>query len=132
MSEILSVNTISYNSVISGSRKLYVPVQPFNVMYTQFDHVSGVAAKPDQQGISVSKAQILNSLINQLASMKAQKLEQAQSSFSADAANDAKQIDALISDFQSKLQTTMQVAEVTGYGLAGASPDVGVLFAIDV
>ena len=127
MVEVLSVNDYTYNSVVSGNGKLYVPVKPVNVIYTQFDHVSGVAAKPNQQGVSVSKAQILNSIINQLVTMKS---EQSLSGFS-NIQEDAPDIDALISDFKAQLQVKLQTAQETGYGLAGATPNLGVLFAID-
>ncbi len=127
MVEVLSVNDYTYNSVVSGNGKLYVPVKPVNVIYTQFDHVSGVAAKPNQQGVSVSKAQILNSIINQLVTMKS---EQNLNNF-GDIQEDAPDIDALISDFKAQLQVKLQTAQETGYGLAGATPNLGVLFAID-
>ncbi|MBQ0050686.1 MAG: hypothetical protein KBT11_01325, partial [Treponema sp.] len=59
----LNVNSYSYNAIASGgSGKLYVPVKPSNVIYSHFEHVAGVAAKPNQQGVSISKIQILNSL----------------------------------------------------------------------
>lgn len=125
MAEVLSVNKYNFNSVISGNEKLHVPVKPVNVIYTQFDHVSGVAARPGQHGITVTKAQILDSLIDQLVSMKAQKMEQR-----PQMPGDAERIDTLISDCQAKLQTSMQIAEATGYGLAGAAPQVGVVFGV--
>jgi len=122
-----SLPTVSYSSVASGNNdKLYVPVKPVNVVYTQFDHVAGVAAKPNQAGVTVSKVQILNSLIDQLVSMKAfPKVD------SDDLMLDDKKIDVLIDSFQNKLQTTIQTAQATGYGLAGATPDVGALFSLD-
>lgn len=127
MAAVMSVNDYSYNSIIFGSKKVYVPVKPLNVIYTQFDHVSGVEAKKGQQGVSVSKARILNTLINHLVSQKEQKgLEQ-----KPDVFGDSKKLDVLIAQYQDKLQATIQTAEAVGYGLAGASPDVGVLFSID-
>ena len=71
----ISLNANSYNYsglVSSGHGKLYVPVAQSNVIYAHFDHVTGVAAKPNQSGVSISKIQILNSLLNQLISMKNQ------------------------------------------------------------
>lgn len=123
----MSVNAYTYANVVSGTSKLYVPVKPAMVIYSQFDHVSGVAAKPNQQGIPVSKVRILNSLIDQLHSMKANpKVDVKQGEFTD------KQLDVLIDHFQSKLQTTIQVAQVTGYGLAGVAPQAGALFSLDV
>lgn len=126
-----SIQSVSYNSISSGMKngtdKVYVPVKPSNVVYTQFDYVSGVAAKPNQAGVTVSKVQILNSLIDQLVSMKAYpKIDS-----SKDFPLDDKRIDVLIDSFQTKLQTTIQTAQATGYGLAGATPEPGILFTVD-
>ena len=123
----LAVNSYSYNSVVSGGSKLYVPVKPAMVIYSQFDHVAGVAAKPNQQGIPVSKVQILNSIIDQLSSIKASPKLEVKNGEMTD-----KQLDVLIEHFQTKLQTTIQTAQATGYGLAGAAPQAGALFSIDV
>lgn len=120
------INAYTYNNVVSGAGKLYVPVKPALVIYSQFDHVSGIAAQPDQQGMPVSKVRILNSLIDQLHAMKASpKVDVQQGEFSD------KQLDVLIEHFQAKLQTTVQAAQTTGYGLAGAAPQTGTLFSLD-
>ena len=42
------------------------------------------------------------------------------------------QLDALIQSTQSKIQTNIQVAQATGYGLAGAAPEAGAVFSLDV
>ncbi len=127
MVDAISINPFSYNSVVSGSNKLYVPVNPALVIYSHFEHVSGIAAKPQQHGVSISKIQILNTLIDQLVSMKNKP--------SLDAKTreiDAEHIDALIDTYQAKIQTSVQMAQATGYGLAGVSPQAGVLFSLDV
>ena len=122
---INSINSYSISGVLAGSNKLYVPVKPAMVIYSQFDHVAGYAARPNQAGVSVSKVQILNSLIDQLATMKGTpKLDVKSQQLSE------KQIDGLIDTLQTKLQTTMQVAEATGYGLAGVAPEAGMLFSV--
>jgi len=125
----ISLNANSYNYsglVSSGQGKLYVPVSRSNVIYAHFDHVTGVAAKPNQQGVSISKIQILNSLLNQLISMK----NQPKINVSPENMDDS-QIDALIQTTQSKIHTNIQVAQATGYGLAGAAPQAGAVFSLD-
>ena len=63
----LNANNFNYAGVVSsGHGKLYVPVSQSNVIYAHFDHVTGVAAKPNQKGVSISKIQILNSLLMML------------------------------------------------------------------
>ena len=125
----LNANSFNYSGVVSngGHGKLYVPVAKSNVIYAHFDHVTGVAAKPNQKGVSISKIQILNSLLNQLISMK----KQPKPNIAPENMDDS-QLDALIQSTQSKIQTNIQVAQATGYGLAGAAPEAGAVFSLDV
>lgn len=124
----LNANNFNYSGIVSngGHGKLYVPVAQSNLIYAHFDHVTGVAAKPNQKGVSISKIQILNSLLNQLISMK----NQPKPNISPENMDDS-QLDALIQSTQSKIQTNIQVAEATGYGLAGATPQAGAVFSLD-
>lgn len=124
----VTLNAYSYTGIIAGgSNKLYVPVKPRNLIYSHFDHVSGVAAKPGQGGVSISKIQILNSLLTQLISMKGKpKLDVETEQM------DNKEIDALIKTTQGQIQTSVQMAQATGYGLAGAAPQSGAIFSLDV
>ena len=49
-------NAYSYSGAIGGAAgKLYVPVSRSALLYSHFDHVSGVAAGNGQQGVSISK-----------------------------------------------------------------------------
>ncbi len=125
----LNANNFNYSGIVSngGHGKLYVPVAQSNLIYAHFDHVTGVAAKPNQKGVSISKIQILNSLLNQLISMK----NQPKPNISPENMDDS-QLDALIQSTQSKIQTNIQVAQATGYGLAGAAPEAGAVFSLDV
>lgn len=130
----ISLNAYSYNGIVSGTgSKLYVPVSPASVIYAQFDHISGVAAASHQNGISVSKIQILNSLLNQLITMRAQSSSTSESeNLNIDSIqnNSSSHIDQLIKNYQRQIQETVETAQSTGYGLAGASPEAGVLFDI--
>ncbi len=125
-----SLNAYSYNGLISGgSSKLHVPVQPAAVLYAQFDHVSGFAARSNQNGVSISKIHILNSLLNQAISMRtAPKTESVPEVENLDDT----QIDALIQNYQQQIQNSIEMAQATGYGLAGAAPQTGALFSLDV
>ena len=42
------------------------------------------------------------------------------------------QLDALIKTTQTKIHTNVQIAQATGYGLAGAAPQAGAVFSLDV
>ena len=116
-------NVFSYSNLSSSGAagKLYVPVSRSALLYSHFDHVSGIAAGSGQQGISISKIRILNSLIDRLSAIK----NQPKDSYT-DISND--QADALINLYQKQIQQT--VAQKP-YVLAGAQPMAGALFAID-
>ena len=117
-----------YNYPISSSGasgKLYVPVNPAAVIYAQFDHISGIAASEGQQGVSISKIQILNTLIDSLTRIKNQPLAAAASNISSEEA------DALIKSYQQQIEQTVQAAKTTPFALTGARPEAGMLFSID-
>ena len=64
------VNTLSYvaaQQASAGSRS-FLPVPPSQYIYAQFEHVSGVPS--NEGGISVSKLQILDSLIDNIMKKK--------------------------------------------------------------
>ena len=122
MVDSISLNAYSYGGILSGnSGKLYVPVSPSSVIYSQFDHISGVASPSPERGVSVSKIQILNSLLNQLISMRNQPKMQ----FSDDGSLDSDQMESLIQNYQSQIQNEIEKARKIGYGLAGLQPETG-------
>ena len=105
MVDSISLNAYSYGGILSGnSGKLYVPVSPSSVIYSQFDHISGVASPSPERGVSVSKIQILNSLLNQLISMRNQPKMQ----FSDDGSLDSDQMESLIQNYQSQIQNEIE------------------------
>jgi len=119
-SSISNIGTFSYSSMASGSGKLYVPVSKSALIYSNFDHVSGVAAKSGQQGVSISKIRILNSLIERLSAIKNEPKDSIQ-----DISDD--QADVLIEAYQKQIQQ----AAATPYIINGAQPMAGALFQID-
>lgn len=121
-----TVNNISAYSVSSYSSgrvngKLYVPVNKNSLLYSHFDHVSGVVAKAGQQGVSIDKIKILNTLIDRLAAIKNEPKE-----LVTKISND--QADVLIKNYQKQIK---QVASQAPYLLPGAKPESGMIFAID-
>jgi hypothetical protein len=120
------LNAYSYQNVFQAgteSGKLFVPVQPSMVMHAQFDHISGVPATPGQGGVSVSKIQILNTLIDQLVSLKAEPV-------SAKTTQPVNDVGELIRAYQDKLQTTLKASASNRFLLPGATPQPGQLFSI--
>lgn len=120
-SSIGNYNAYSFSSLYCGGAagKLYVPVSKSALLYAHFDHVSGVAAKSGQNGVSISKIRILNSLIERLSAIK----NEPKSSFT-DMSDE--QAEAMIKTLQTQLKQAVQ----TPYLLAGAQPMPGDLFSI--
>ena len=70
-----NLNTIKYESLSSSNNagKLYVPVNKTALLYSHFEHVSGVAAGSGQNGVSINRLRILNSLIERVSALKNEK-----------------------------------------------------------
>lgn len=125
ISNITNLNPYSYHISSSGaSGKLFVPVKPSSVIYAQFDHISGIAARNGQHGVSVSKIQILNTLIENLSRIKSNPNMQKALRVSEE------QADALISNYQQQIAQAVQASQAT-FALSGARPNAGALFSID-
>ena len=129
MTNISNLSPYSYNGIASGgaSGKLYVPVNPANVIYAQFDHISGIAAKKGQHGVSITKIQILNTLIENLAKIKTQS---SSSEYQQMHLSD-EQVDVLIKNYQQQIKQAVTQAQSVQYTAAGINSLSGALFAID-
>ena len=119
-----SLNTAYSHISGSAGTKIYVPVSNASLLYSHFDHVQGVAARKGQNGVSISKIQILNTLIDHLSSMKAGTVKPSK-------ATSPEEIDALIKNYQTQISQTVKMAENSPYILAGNKPEAGVLFSLD-
>lgn len=121
-----NLNPYAFSFPRGGMGKLYVPVQPASVIYAQFDHVSGFAARRGENGVSLSKVQILNTLIGHLAAIKGN--DAPKPNVEVTALSD-KQIDAMIDNLQQQVKIAV-AAPAAQYALSGAQPQAGVLFSI--
>ena len=119
---IPGLSNFSYSSstLAAAAGKMYVPVSKSALLYSHFDHVSGVAAGNGQNGVSISKICILNSLIERISAIKNEPAKQVGENMSA------AQADQLIQNYQKQLQSALQ----TPYILSGAQPMAGDLFSI--
>ena len=126
ISNITNLNPYSYHVSSSGaSGKLFVPVSPSAVIYAQFNHISGVAAPKGQSGVSISKIQILNSLIENLSKIKG-----AQNSKTKSVKLTEGQVDVLIEKYQKEIARSVQASQAQ-FMLNGAKPEAGALFSIN-
>jgi len=121
----LTLNASSYQNFVKGaSGTLSVPVKPSNVIYSQLSYIHGTAADSGQNGVPLNKIRILNTLIEQLVTMKSKP----NVSYSDVLELNDNQKDALIQTIQKEISTT--IAQST-YGLAGLMPEAGALFSIN-
>lgn len=127
ITNINNVNIFSYSSVAMSSGKVKVPVQPSLVVYSQLEHISGVAAKPDQRGININKIQILNTIIDRLTSAK-----QNPTLSAIDSTTDEKQIDALIKSLSDQVQLAVTAAESTIFAVPTVPAQTGAIFSVAV
>ncbi len=114
LSNIGSLQTISYSAVPSASAggRTYIPVDPHQFLYSQFQYVAGIPAAKGQSGISVDRLKILNTLIDHLVSMKEKNVMpkiQGETKLTND------QIDTLIKQYQEQIRTVTAAAENLPY-----------------
>lgn len=115
----------SLYSATQNAGKLYVPVSSSALIYSHFDHVSGVKAKNGQNGISISKIRILNTLIDHLSSL------QSKPTFDSKKLISSENIDSLIENYQTQIKQIVTASQTAPYGLAGKLPESGILFSFD-
>jgi len=96
----------------SSGTRTFVPVKPSQFMYSQFQYVSGYPAPNGQEGVSIDKIKILNTLIDHLVNMKQQNI---QPKVSEQGQISDKQIDTLINQYQKQIQTVAATAETLDY-----------------
>ena len=72
VSNYVPLSTLSYVAMtsISAGGRAYLPVDTKQVVYSHFQYVSGVPRTKDQNGVSIGKLKILNTLIDQLVKMR--------------------------------------------------------------
>ncbi|AEJ20496.1 hypothetical protein [Gracilinema caldarium] len=95
---------------IGVTSRLAIPVSPSNYIYSHFEHVSGVPAAEDQQGVPITKLKILDALIERLSQMK----KEPQGQISVD------QIDALIEQYKKEIEQAATAHQILPYNPAPA------------
>lgn len=127
VSNINNFNIFSYSSSAGANGKVKLPVQPRFVVFSQLEHISGVAARPNQRGININKIQVLNSLIHHLTTAK-----QTASQDFIDKIVDEKYVDTLIRDFSEQIKASISQAESTIFAVPTVSVQPGAIFSIAV
>ena len=114
ISNYVSLSTLSYAAMnnISAGGRTYLPVDTKQVVYSHFQYVSGVPRTKDQNGISIGKLKILNTLIDQLVKMRENERE---NKFLAANPADEKTLDMMIEYVNQKIHTEISLSQNIGY-----------------
>ncbi|GEM_PF-252078 len=116
------LQAISYMAMpkISSGGKAYFPVPGNQVLYSHFKYVSGFAEKNGRDGVSIDKLRILNSIIDQLVSMKTNEAEKQALATSGTeklyAEMNETGLDSLINYYHEEIKRTIIQTENIGYG----------------
>lgn len=114
LSNVGPLRTMSYTMIssVSAGGRAYVPVAPNQFVYSQFRYVAGIPARSGQQGVSVDKIKILNTLIDQLVSMKQKNI---QPKLAEKGEMSDNQINALIDQYQEQVKAVTAIASELPY-----------------
>ena len=89
----ISIPNIHY--IASSGQRMSIPVEPASLLYSNFQHVSGIPAPEGSHGVSIPRLHLLDILIAQL--------NQAGQRLSFESANPFNGIDALIESTGSQI-----------------------------
>jgi len=113
VSNYASLSTLSYAAMssISAGGRAYLPVDTKQVVYSHFQYVSGVPRNKDQNGVSIGKLKILNTLIDQLVRMR----ENARNDKILAENTNESTLDSMIEYINQKIHTEISVSQTIGY-----------------
>jgi hypothetical protein len=98
-----------------------LPVAPSSLIYSHFEHVSGVPAPDGSRGVTINKLKILNVLIEQLGQIKKQPRN-------AGPLSDER-IDALIEQYEGQIRSAQAANAAMPYKPRPAAP-LGAVFSL--
>ena len=121
-----SVPAINYATAQSG--KMSLPVDSSALIYSHFEHVSGIPAPKGTQGVTISKLNLLDVLIGQINQMKTS----AKSPLVIPSAGiTEKNLDALIENYRNQIKEAKTASTAMPY-IHSPSAQSGAVFSIVV
>ena len=93
----------SLNYSTASSRKMALPVDPSALIYSHFEHVSGIAAPKGTDGVAISRLNLLDVLIGQLNKLKKGSVTQAVINQATKPGRQGN-VDALIENFRNQIK----------------------------
>jgi hypothetical protein len=101
-----------------------LPVAPSSLIYSHFEHVSGVPAPDGSRGVTINRLKILNVLIEQLGQIK----KQPQNAGPAGPLSEER-IDALIEQYEGQIRSARAAGAAMPYKPQPAAP-LGAIFSL--
>ena len=117
----ISASAINAYSMAQG-RKMSFHVNPSSLIYSNFEHVTGVAAPNGTQGVAINKLKLLDVLISQLNQARRESIPSGQ-------AVPKEQMDALIESYRNQIQQARAASAVMPY-IPSPSAQSGAVFSL--
>ena len=122
----ISVPNLSY-AIANQGGKMSLPVDPASLIYSHFEHVSGIPAPQGTQGVAISKLNLLDVLIEQLNQIK-------KGSVSSDMMAQSehmnpRQLDAVIENYKNQIRQAKAASAAMPY-LRSPSAQSGAVFSL--
>ena len=67
---IQNISVPVLSQIVPQGTKMSLPVNPASLVYSHFEHVSGIPASKEDEGVSISKLNLLDVLINKVNEIK--------------------------------------------------------------
>ena len=122
-----SVPAINY--AIAQGGKMSLPVDPASLIYSHFEHVSGIAAPKGTQGVAISKLNLLDVLIGQLNQIKKGGAALSPVQGTPNGVKGASSFAALIENFSSQIRQAKAASAAMPY-LPSPSAHSGAVFSV--
>ncbi|MCK5735675.1 MAG: hypothetical protein KAH21_04310 [Spirochaetaceae bacterium] len=117
-----NISSLQISRYSRTGHRMTVPVKPSQTVFAQYRNISGTPASSGQSTVSLSKVQLLNSLINNLEKMKHSPGYNSETSKTS-----PERADALIQQYASELHQVMKSTPVA-FGTSGGSSGSGIVF----
>ena len=118
--------SIGYAISASQNGRVSLPVSPSSYIYSHFNHVSGVPASEGENGVSISRLKIIDTLIEQISRMRGQP----EPLFDYSEQGNDDRINALIDQYHDQMRNIQAANANNPY--ASVAPLLGAVFSINV
>jgi hypothetical protein len=116
----ITIPTVSYTAAQNG--KMALPVDSSSLIYSNFEHVSGIPAPEGTQGVSISKLNLLDVLIEMVNQLN--KIPVAQTPLNL---NPTEGVDVLIENMENQIRQAKAASEAMPY-YPSPNAESGLLF----